>query len=270
MCSQKSGPPRPNLGVKLGKHQQQHEEDGVARDEAGLSIELCKVVFYPLTHLLGRRRFEGLEHIPETGPVLVACNHISYLDPLYTSVFVHRRGRIPRFLAKQDLFGLPVLGRVMTAAGQIPVRRGSAAAGDSLQHAQRALAEGKAVLIYPEGTITRDPDHWPMVAHTGVARLALHDDVPVVPVVHWGTHQVYDHYGRRFRPLPRTDIIVRAGAPVDLSEFRRRPVDGPLLRKATDRVMEGIRTLLAEVRNQPAPAGLFNPRHAERHREHPS
>jgi 1-acyl-sn-glycerol-3-phosphate acyltransferase len=242
----------------------------VAGDKAGLSIELCKVVFYPLTYLLGRRRFEGLEHIPEAGPVLVACNHISYLDPLYTSVFVHRRGRIPRFLAKQDLFGLPVIGRVMTAAGQIPVRRGSAAAGDSLRHARLALAEGKAVLIYPEGTITRDPDHWPMVAHTGVAQLALLADVPVVPVVHWGTHQVYDHYGRRFRPLPRTDIIVRAGAPVDLSEFRRRPVDGTSLRKATDRVMEGIRTLLAEVRNQPAPAGLFYPRQPERHREHPS
>ncbi len=242
----------------------------MAGDEAGLSIELCKVVFYPLTYLLGRRRFEGLEHIPETGPVLVVCNHISYLDPLYTSVFVHRRGRIPRFLAKQDLFGLPGIGRVMTAAGQIPVRRGSTEAGDSLRHAEQALADGKAVLIYPEGTITRDPDHWPMVAHTGVARLALHADVPVVPVVHWGTHQVYDHYGRRFRPLPRTDIIVRAGAPVDLSEFRRRPVNGPLLRKATDRVMNGIRTLLAEVRNQPAPTGLFNPRVPERHREHPS
>jgi 1-acyl-sn-glycerol-3-phosphate acyltransferase len=242
----------------------------VAQDAAGLSIELCKVVFYPLTYLLGRRRFEGLEHIPEAGPVLVACNHISYLDPLYTSVFVHRRGRIPRFLAKQDLFGLPVIGRVMTAAGQIPVRRGSAAADDSLRHAQQALTEGKAVLIYPEGTITRDPDHWPMVAHTGVARLALLADVPVVPVVHWGTHQVYDHYGRRFRPLPRTDIIVRAGAPVDLSEFRRRPVDGTSLRKATDRVMNGIRALLSEVRNQPAPPGLFNPRQPERHREHPS
>jgi 1-acyl-sn-glycerol-3-phosphate acyltransferase len=258
------------LGGQASKHGLQRKEDGVAREKAGLSIELCKVVFYPLTYLLGRRRFEGLEHVPEIGPVLVACNHISYLDPLYTSVFVHRRGRIPRFLAKQDLFGLPGIGWIMTAGGQIPVRRGSAQAGDSLRYAEQALAEGKAVLIYPEGTITRDPDHWPMLAHTGVARLALGANVPVVPVVHWGTHRVYDHYGRRFRPLPRTDIIVRAGAPVDLSEFRRRPLDGPLLRAATDRVMGRIRTLLAEVRNQPAPAGFFDPRQLERHREHPS
>jgi 1-acyl-sn-glycerol-3-phosphate acyltransferase len=242
----------------------------VAREKAGLSIGLCIVVFYPLSHLLARRRFEGLEHIPEFGPVLVACNHISYLDPLYTAVFVHRKGRIPRFLAKQDLFRLPVVGRLMTAAGQIPVRRGSAEAGDSLRSAEDALAAGKAVLIYPEGTITRDPDHWPMVAHTGVARLALDTDVPVVPVVHWGTHRVYDHYGRRFRPLPRTEVIVRAGAPVDLSEFRRQPVDRPLLRQATDRVMDGVRRLLAEVREQPAPTAFFDPRQPEQHREHPS
>ncbi len=109
-----------------------------------------------------------------------------------------------------------------------------------------------------------------MVAHTGVARLALHADVPVVPVAHWGTHRIYDHYGRRFRPLPRTEVIVRAGTPVDLSEFRRRSVDGPLLREATDRVMDGVRRLLAEVREEPAPAGFFDPLNPGSSREHPS
>jgi 1-acyl-sn-glycerol-3-phosphate acyltransferase len=242
----------------------------VAREKAGLSIGLCIVVFYPLSRLLGRRRFEGLEHIPEIGPVLVASNHISYLDPLYTGVFMHRRGRIPRFLAKQGLFRVPVIGWVMSDAGQIPVHRGSAEAADSLRSAERALAAGKAVLIYPEGTVTRDPDHWPMVAHTGVARLALHADVPVVPVVNWGTHQIYDHYRKRFRPLPRTEVIVRAGAPVDLSDFRRRKVDGPLLREATDRVMDGVRKLLAEVREEPAPAEFFDPLDPGAPREHPS
>jgi 1-acyl-sn-glycerol-3-phosphate acyltransferase len=113
-----------------------------------------------------------------------------------------------------------------------------------------------------------------MVAHTGVARLALHADVPVVPVVHWGTHRIYDHYAKRFRPLPRTDVIVRAGPPVDLSDFQRRPVNQSLLREATDRVMGRVRTLLAEVRQQPAPAEFFVPRHPGeppgRRREQPS
>ncbi len=234
----------------------------MAHEKAGLSIGLCMVVFYPLTRLLGRRRFEGLEHIPETGPVLVVCNHVSYLDPIYTGVFVHRRGRIPRFLAKQDLWRVPMVGRVMASAGQIPVHRGGAEAGASLRAAEQALADGKAVLIYPEGTITRDPDHWPMAARTGVARLALDSDAPVVPVVHWGTQRVYDHYGKRFRPLPRTDVVVRAGAPVDLSAFRRRPRDGDLLREVTDRVMGQVRDLLAEVRREPAPIGFFGPMHS--------
>lgn len=87
----------------------------MAREKADPLIGLCIVVFYPLTRLLGRRRFEGLEQ--------------------------HRRGRIPRFLAKQDLWRLPVIGRVMAGAGQIPVYRGSAEAGDSLRGAERALAE---------------------------------------------------------------------------------------------------------------------------------
>ncbi|HET9258447.1 MAG TPA: lysophospholipid acyltransferase family protein [Pseudonocardiaceae bacterium] len=242
----------------------------MARERAGPYIGLCIAVFYPLSRLLGRRRFEGLEHIPESGPVLVACNHISYLDPVYTGVFMHRKSRIPRFLAKQSLFELPVIGRVLTGGGQIPVRRGSADSGDSLRDAEQALRAGQAVMIFPEGTITRDPDHWPMVAHTGVARLALRIEVPVVPVAHWGTHQVYDHYGKRFRPLPRTDVIVRAGQPVDLAEFRHKPLDSALLRAATDRVMEGVRAVLSEVRAEPAPDGFFDPQCPGSRREHPS
>lgn len=230
-----------------------------AREQANFSTWLCILVFYPLTRLLARRRFEGLEHIPETGPVLVACNHISYLDPVYSAVFVHRRGRIPRFLAKAGLWRRPVLRGVLTRTGQIPVQRERAGTGDSLRAAEQALGAGKVVMIYPEGTITRDPDHWPMVARTGVARLALHSEVPVVPVAHWGTHRVYDHYGRRFRPLPRAEVVVRAGPPVDLAEFRHRPVDRQLLQEVTERIMSRVRDLLAEVRQEQAPAEFFAP-----------
>ncbi|MGH3978629.1 MAG: lysophospholipid acyltransferase family protein [Pseudonocardiaceae bacterium] len=230
------------------------------REKLGFWLGACAVVFYPVTYLVARRRFGGLEHIPTEGPALVVCNHVSYLDPFYTAVFVHRRGRIPRFLAKASLWSLPVIGRVLTEAQQIPVYRGTAESADSLRAAERALAEGKVVLIYPEGTISRDPAHWPMRSHTGIARLALATDVPVVPVVHWGTHRVYDHYGKRFRPLPRTDVVVRAAVPVDLSACRDRPVDPPLLREVTDLVMTRVRELLAEVRGEQAPAEFYTPR----------
>lgn len=228
------------------------------RDRRGFWVQLCVVVFYPVTWLIARPRFAGLEHVPSTGPVLVVSNHISYVDPLYTAVFVHRRGRIPRFLAKAGLWQLPVLGRLLAGAEQIPVYRGSMEAADSLRAAERALDDGKLILIYPEGTITRDPRQWPMRARTGVARLALARDVPVVPAVHWGTDRVYDHYGRRFRPLPRTQVLVRAGEPVDLSAYRGRPLDGALLREVTDLVMGRVRDLLADVRDEPAPAGFHH------------
>ena len=232
------------------------------RDRRGFWVRLSMAVFYPVIWLTARPRFSGLENVPAAGPCLVVCNHISYLDPFYTAVFVHRRGRVPRFLAKAGLWEVPVVGRMLVGAQQIPVYRGSVEAADSVRAAERALDEGKLIMIYPEGTITRDPGYWPMQSRTGVARLALARDVAVVPTVHWGTHLVYDHYGRRFRPLPRTVVVVRAGEPVDLSAYRGRPIDGALLREVTDLVMGCVRDLLADVRSEAAPVA-FHPSNAK-------
>jgi 1-acyl-sn-glycerol-3-phosphate acyltransferase len=189
--------------------------------------------------------------------VLVVANHISYLDPVYSAVFVHRAGRVPRFLAKHSLWKVPVFGSIMAGSGQIPVYRDSSDAQQSLSAAFQALRDGKLVLIYPEGTITRDPAGWPMHSRTGVARLALSSDVPVVPMVHWGTQNVYDHYNKKFRPLPRKDVVVRCGPPIDLSAYRGRPVDAPLLREVTDYLMTRVRDLLAEVRGESAPVDFY-------------
>jgi 1-acyl-sn-glycerol-3-phosphate acyltransferase len=230
---------------------------------------MCIVIFYPLTWLVARRHFAGLENVPAEGPGLMVCNHISLFDPLYTAVFVHRRGRIPRFLAKASLWKVPVLGRALVAAQQIPVYRDSVEAADSLRAAEQALDEGKLVLIYPEGTLTHDPEHWPMRARTGIARLALARDIPVVPTAHWGTHRVYDHHGKRFRPVPRKQVVVRAGEPVDLSAYRGRPADTVLLREVTDVVMGRVRDLLAEVREEAAPAEFY-PVRPRRERKPPS
>jgi 1-acyl-sn-glycerol-3-phosphate acyltransferase len=231
----------------------------VRREKGGIWVGLAAVVFYPIGFLTGRTRYSGRAGVPATGGVLVVANHISYLDPLHTALWVHTARRVPRFLAKSSLWKIPVFGRVLVGSGQIPVYRDSADAQNSLRAGIRALQEGKVVVIYPEGTITRDPDGWPMHARTGVARLALGADVPVIPVVHWGTREVYDHYGKRFRPLPRRDIVVRAGSPVDLSDYRDRPVDAGLLREVTDLLMARVRELLAEVRGEPAPAEFFRP-----------
>ena len=227
------------------------------REKSGFWIAFCACFFYPMGWLLGRSRFEGLEHIPSQGGALIVANHVSHLDPVFTGLIVHRARRVPRFMAKHSLWRTPVLGQALRGSGQIAVYRDSADAQRSLRDGARALDEGKVVIIYPEGTITRDPDGWPMHSRTGVARLALTTDVPVLPVVHSGTREVFDGYQKRFRPLPRKPIVIRCGAPVDLSAYRGRPVDATLLREVTDLIMGEVRALLAEVRGEAAPAEFY-------------
>ncbi len=227
------------------------------REKQGFWIAFCAMFFYPIGWLTGRGRFEGMQHIPGQGGALLVANHVSHLDPIYSGLIVHRAKRVPRFLAKHSLWKTPVLGRALAGSGQIPVYRDSADAQQSLREGTAALQDGKIVIIYPEGTITRDPELWPMHARTGVARLALTATVPVVPMVHWGTNRVLDAYEKKFRPLPRGPITVRCGEPVDLSAYRGRPVDAVLLREVTDVLMTHVRDLLAEVREEPAPGVFF-------------
>jgi 1-acyl-sn-glycerol-3-phosphate acyltransferase len=229
----------------------------VSREKGGFWIAFCAAFFYPIGWLVGRSRFEGRERIPARGGVLLVANHISHLDPIFTGLLVHRARRVPRFLAKHSLWKAPVLGWALAGSEQIPVYRESADAQQSLRDGTTALLDGKVVVIYPEGTISRDPEGWPMHSRTGVARLALSADVPVLPAVHWGTREVLDGYNKKFRPLPRKKITVRVGEPVDMTPYRGRPVDAALLREVTDVVMARVRDLLAEVREEPAPAEFF-------------
>ncbi|WP_200803873.1 lysophospholipid acyltransferase family protein [Pseudonocardia thermophila] len=227
------------------------------REKGGFWIGFCAVFFYPMGWLAGRVHYEGKQYLPPTGGAIVVANHISHLDPVVTGLMVHRARRVPRFLAKDSLWRKPVLGTIMRGTGQIPVHRDTADAQQSLRTGIAELQRGKVVVIYPEGTITRDPAGWPMEARTGVARMALATDVPVIPCAHWGTRDVYDGYNKKFRPLPRKDITVRFGPPIDLSEYRGKPVDGELLREVTDMIMTRVRDLVAEVRGEPAPAEFF-------------
>ena len=227
------------------------------REKGGFWIAFCAVFFYPIGWLVARSRFEGLEHVPRSGGALMVANHVSHLDPIFSGLVVHKARRVPRFFAKHSLWRTPVLGWALAGSGQIPVYRETADAQQSLRDGTRALQGGRVVVIYPEGTITRDPLGWPMQSRTGVARLALSAEVPVVPFVHWGTREVLDKYNRKFRPLPRKPITVRCGEPIDLSAYSDRPVDATLLREVTDLIMTRVRDLLAEVRGEPAPVEFY-------------
>lgn len=227
------------------------------RGHVGGWIRFSAVVIKPTVAAFFRRRWEGREHIPARGGVLLATNHVSHADWLTFACYVWDSGRIPRFLIKHSLFGITAVGAVLRGAKQIPVMRGTTDARRALDAAVEALRRGECVCIYPEGTVTKDPDFWPMQARTGVARLALSSDVPVIPVAQWGPQHALDVARRRVRPFPRHEVVTVAGPPVDLAAYRGRPVTAELLREVTDVIMTAVRDLLAESRREPAPAEFY-------------
>ncbi|WP_277669583.1 lysophospholipid acyltransferase family protein [Saccharomonospora viridis] len=223
------------------------------REKGGFWVGAAAALFYPLTWM-GRSVYRNAERIPRSGPALLVLNHISHLDPAVDAVFVHRNGRVPRFMAKDSLFRTPIFGKIIAGSGGIPVYRDSSDAGDSLRAAHRTLQEGKIVVIYPEGTITKDPDVWPKRAYMGVARLALENDVPVIPIARWGTHQIWNGYTKKFRPLPRKTVYHYVGEPVDLSAYRERKRDQALLREVTELIMDRVLEQLVEIRGEQPPS----------------
>jgi 1-acyl-sn-glycerol-3-phosphate acyltransferase len=193
-------------------------------------------------------RFEGIEHVPREGEVLVACNHISYLDPIAQGLMLVKAGRRPRFMAKRELYDNWMLRHVLEGAHQIPVERGSGSAAP-VESARGALKRGEAVMVYPEGTITKNSDFTPMKGKTGVARVALASDVPVLPLAVWGSQHVWQRDGARSLAFGRP-IWVKAGAPMDFSQFEGSPDEPMSLRQITDMVMDELTRLVLDMRSR--------------------
>ena len=223
------------------------------------TVRLLDAVARPLTH----RDWRQQERLPRTGGVVVVANHISHVDPIALGQYVAFSGRWPRFLAKASLFRVPVVGAVIRACGQIPVQRRSAAAKDALAATVVAVAQGRAVVVYPEGTITGDPGLWPMRGHTGAARIALQTGAPVVPIGQWGAQDIL--YGNHLgvpRLLPRKTFRLVTGDPVALDDLRGVPVTAAVLAEATERIMAAITALVADLRGEQPPAVRYDPRRA--------
>jgi 1-acyl-sn-glycerol-3-phosphate acyltransferase len=213
----------------------------------------------PTARLLARTRIQHGERLPATGPYILAPNHMSNIDPVIVGEAVWRLGRAPRFLAKASLFSVPVVGAALRALGQIPVERGGSARGAiPLSSAKRLIAEGQGVIVYPEGSLTRDPDLWPMRGKTGAARLALQLGLPVIPVAHWGAQTLMPVNSTRIRLRPRARVQLLFGDPVDLSDLGR-VADKAAMQTATDRIMAAITALLEELRGETAPPERWDP-----------
>ncbi len=227
----------------------------------GFWYRLAVVIIKPVLLLVTRHDWRGQEHIPADGGVIIAANHISHADPLVLAEYLmYAGGRLPRYMAKSTLFkGNGLVGRVMRGAKQIPVHRRTADASLALRDAVAALHSGECVVIYPEGTVSRDPQKWPMVARTGVARLALLSGVPVVPVAQWGAQEILDSYRTKGLHLvpPRT-MRMLAGPPVDLSAYQGQELSTEVLRSATADVMSAIASQLGTLRGEAPPAEPFD------------
>lgn len=232
---------------------------------------LFAALLLPVWSLMVRYRFTPQSKLPQDGPFILSPNHYSEIDPLVMGVAVWHLGRLPRFMAKASLFKIPVIGMLLHASGQIPVEREAAQQreqvkraagqknGNPMGAASELIRRKAGVIVYPEGTLTRDPGLWPMRGKSGAVRLALESGIPLIPVAHWGTQELMPRYGKSIHPFPRKTITVAVGEPLDLSEFQGKPLDQHTINAATAKLMDAITALLAELRDEKPPAKRWDP-----------
>lgn len=227
-----------------------------------ISYRVGEAAVRVLSPLVTRRRWLGEQFLPRTGCVVVV-NHISHSDPVVVAHFLTDNGVLPRFLAKDAVFRVPVLGPILARSGQIPVYRETTDAAAAFSAAVAAVRAGECVVIYPEGTLTRDPDLWPMRAKTGAARIALETGCPVIPVAQWGAHRLLPRYRKLPRFWLRPQVVVQAGPPIDLDAYRPAPGQRPdarALAAATDVIMATLTSMVARLRGCRPPEKAWDPR----------
>jgi 1-acyl-sn-glycerol-3-phosphate acyltransferase len=232
------------------------------QQKRGWAWNLAVPVIKPLLLATTTHEWVGGEKIPESGGFILALNHISHVDPLTAAHIVYDHSRLPRYLAKSGLFKNKAFAFFLRSAGQIPVERLSKNAVGAYDAAVAAVRNGECVVVYPEGTITRDPDGWPMTGKSGAARIALATGCPVIPVGQWGAQQILAPYSKKPDLFPRKKITMRVGDPVDLADLAALPSSTAVTQQATDRIMAAITKLVEEIRGEKAPVERFDVRRA--------
>lgn len=200
-----------------------------------------------------RWTLEGVENIPAEGPAILAFNHISYLDPFATAYAIDKGGRRPRFLAKSELFEDKRIAWILRGTRQIEVRRGTSSAPLALDQALGSLAAGEVIVIFPEGTVTKDADLRSRPPKTGAVRLALKSGAPLIPGAVWGTSNILPNdKSYRGRSRPGQDLCVRIGTPLDLTGRSDDPeswrIAGKELMSEIDVLVASLRPLVPDIR----------------------
>lgn len=226
----------------------------------GPGYRIAVFLLWPLMMAFTKRDWQGTENLnTDDGGIIVAVNHISWFDPLVIAHVLWDNDRPPRFLAKESVFRVPIAGSIIRSAGQIPVYRETREAVAAVRDAITAVDAGECVVVYPEGTITKDPGLWPMAGKTGAARIALATGRPVVPMAQWGATEVIAPYKKELRLIPRKTMHVRVGKPVDLSDLAELPMDQATLEIATSRILDAMTQLLAVIRDEQPPSERYRP-----------
>ena len=214
-----------------------------------LIMRVVAGIVYRMGELLVRRQPLPEHSLPTKAGFIVALNHLSAADPPVVGAYIYDAGWFPRFMAKAELFNIWPVGPLLRAVGQIPVQRRSAQAAQALNSAASAIAAGRCVVIFPEGTTSKTEDMWPMSMKSGAVRLALTTGAPLIPAAVWGTAHALP-----WRPWRRPRAAMLFGEPLDLSAYVGRHADSSALREATELLRGQVAVLLGELRGEPVPA----------------
>ncbi len=233
------------------------DDQNSARPRRTAGFRTAALAVRPALNLLMGKDWQGMEKLPSGGYIVVS-NHVTELDPLAVAHAVYMGGNTPHFLAKDSLFKVPVLGGLLRGLKQIPVIRDQRESHKSLEIAREVLQEGGAIIIYPEGTLTRDPELWPMRAKSGAARLALSTGAPVIPITHWGVQDFLPPYAKAPRLLPRKRYRLVVGDPVELDDLRAKPLGRRVLAEATERIEDSLSAGVAQLRGEAAPEHIWD------------
>ena len=212
-------------------------ETGIPTNLPVVAYWVMKAILTPILRFLYRVRPDGLQHVPTTGAAILASNHVSFSDSIFLPLVLRRR---ITFVAKAEYFEDPKTAWFFRAVGQIPIKReGGSASQRALESATEALRRGGLFGIYPEGT--RSPDGRLYKGHTGIARLALQNRVPVIAVAMVGTREaqpIGQVVPRFFMP-----VTVRFSKPMTFERYYDRADDPRVLREITDSIMFELREL---------------------------
>lgn len=228
-----------------------------------LGYRIGSSILVPVMNAITKRSWLETEKIPKSGAAVFYSNHVSYLDPLVLAHYLFKNGRAPRFIGKASVFKIPIVGWVLRKAEQIPVQRESSSAAIALAEAIEALKLGHAIAIYPEGTLTRDPNLWPMTGKTGAVRLAIAAGAPLIPIAQWGDHKIWPPYSKFIKFFPAKLVTLRCGDPIDLSKWSGKVDDPIAMEEATSHAMKTLTQMVGELRGEIPPSELFDIRKSD-------